>query len=340
MKVELTEYEGLPDGFLTVAAADLYQVLPGPSLIHLPGERAEPLFVSVLLHGNETTGFEALQLLLREFKDSMLPRALSIFVGNVNAARHGLRVMPDGPDFNRIWPDATGRHATLTGAQEAALTTRVVTRMRERNLFASIDLHNTSGRNPHHACVTKPNAASLHLASLFSRQILYFETPRGVQNMAFDALCPAMTGECGQAGKSDGVSLTHEFLHRCIHIDQMPTAPPEGDFELYRSIATVKVPAQVDFEFGMPSASLSFVSQMDGYNWREISAGTQLAELNGLQGLVLDVRAPDGRDVSAEFLVRDDKKLLTKRSLVPAMLSLDKNIVRQDCLCYFLERVS
>lgn len=46
----------LPDGLLQARATDLARVLGGPTLIHLPGIRPEPLFVSILLHGNEDVG--------------------------------------------------------------------------------------------------------------------------------------------------------------------------------------------------------------------------------------------------------------------------------------------
>ncbi len=336
----LAEYDCLPEGFLEADVTELSRLLGGPSLIHLPGEETRPLFLSMLLHGNETTGFLAVQRLLREFGKRPLPRALSLFVGNVEAAAQGLRVLPGQNDFNRIWPAADGTAAALASAQEARMTAHVVNQMRRQNVFASIDLHNTSGRNPHHACVTTPSAANLYLASMFSRQILHFNSPAGVQNMAFDGLCPAITAECGQAGRSDGVGLTVEFLHRCLHLKTLPQTMPEGDFELYRSLVRVQIPERIDFSFGASGAPLKLVADMDGYNWRELPVGTQIATVEGVSGPVLAALTPDGRDVAHEFLERDGEKLRTRRPLVPAMVSLDRGIIRQDCLCYFLERVS
>ena len=76
-------YAHLPDGLLERDARRLHEVLPGPSLIHLPGRRPDPLFVSVLLHGNEDTGWLAAREILRKYRESPLPRALSLFIGNV-----------------------------------------------------------------------------------------------------------------------------------------------------------------------------------------------------------------------------------------------------------------
>ena len=47
--------------------------------------------------------------------------------------------------------------------------------------YASIDIHNNTGNNPHYACVTSLNDRDLHLARLFSRTIVYFKKPVGVQ---------------------------------------------------------------------------------------------------------------------------------------------------------------
>ena len=56
----------VPDGLLEARVEGLYGLLGGPTLIHLRGRRSPGLFVSVLLHGNEDTGFYAAQALLRQ----------------------------------------------------------------------------------------------------------------------------------------------------------------------------------------------------------------------------------------------------------------------------------
>ena len=90
--IELTEWEALPEGFFHLKSPhDLHTLMPNPTLVHLAGKREARLFVTVLLHGNEDTGFYALQRLLQKYQGRLLPRALSIFFGNVTAAAQGLR---------------------------------------------------------------------------------------------------------------------------------------------------------------------------------------------------------------------------------------------------------
>ena len=93
----------VPAGILTATPESLHTILAKPTLIHLTGKQPAPLFVSVLLHGNETTGFYAVQELLKHYQSRELPRSLSLFFGNIDAARLGLRRLDGQPDFNRIW---------------------------------------------------------------------------------------------------------------------------------------------------------------------------------------------------------------------------------------------
>ena len=82
-----TELHAIPDGLLELPVERLHEMLDGPTLIHLPGRHERPLFVSVLLHGNEDTGWEAMRVLLRTYAQKELPRALSLFIGNVEVCR-------------------------------------------------------------------------------------------------------------------------------------------------------------------------------------------------------------------------------------------------------------
>ncbi len=60
--------------------------------------------MSVLLHGNEDTGWRAIQSVLRAHRATPLPRALLLFVGNVAAARANVRTLPGQEDYNGRGP--------------------------------------------------------------------------------------------------------------------------------------------------------------------------------------------------------------------------------------------
>jgi len=99
MSLSLKEITQLPDWILSAKPEQLHKILGGPTLLHLPGKKSQPLFISVLLHGNEPTGFLALQRLLQYYQGKLLPRAISIFFGNTQAAEVGLRHLDNQPDY-------------------------------------------------------------------------------------------------------------------------------------------------------------------------------------------------------------------------------------------------
>lgn len=51
------------------------------------------------------------------------------------------------------------------------------------------------------------------------------------------------------------------------------------------------------------------------------------------------MRDDDGRIVTDDYLALREGAIVTCRSIMPAMLTLDERVIRQDCLCYFMERL-
>ena len=332
----LTELTVLPTHFLDIEARDLHRILPGPTLIHLPGRREEPLFVSMLLHGNEDTGLKAIQLVLKKFQDRPLPRSLSLFIGNIEAARNGLRRLDNQPDYNRIW----SVDGTETLLPEHQLMREVVAIMAKRSVFASIDIHNNTGVNPHYGCVNRLDDEFLHLATLFSRIVVYFTNPKGVQSEAFASLCPAVTLECGKPGGASGVEHAASFVDAILHLSNLPTHPiASRDLDLFHTVAVVKVPEHISLGVGNSAAELNLETDIDYYNFRELTAGTQLARVLSNGKLPLHAWDESGNDVSSRYFKIHNKALVTRRTVMPAMLTRDVGIIRQDCLCYLMERL-
>jgi hypothetical protein len=89
------------DTLLDAPAGELWRYLRGPSLFRLPGRRLAPLFVSVLLHGNEDTSWRAIQAVLRRTRAAKPQPPLLLFVGNIEAAKANVRTLPHQEDFNR-----------------------------------------------------------------------------------------------------------------------------------------------------------------------------------------------------------------------------------------------
>lgn len=331
----LTQLDRLPPGFLEVSATELHRILPGPTLIHLGGLRVPALFVSVLLHGNETTGWLAVQTLLQRYRDRPLPRALSLFIGNIAAARAGVRRFDHEPDYNRIWPGTA-----LDECAHTSMARRVVEEMAARGVFASVDVHNNTGINPHYGCTNRLDPQFLQLATLFSRLVVYFTHPRGVQSAAFAPLCPAVTLECGKPGDAHGIEHVTDFLEACLHLSRLPDHPVAAhDIDLFHTVAQIHIPEPVDFDFAEQARDLHLDPEIERMNFTELPAGTVWGTvcLDG-ERVPVQARNGDGLDVTAEYFGREGEWLVLKKPAMPSMLTLDIRIIRQDCLCYLMER--
>ncbi|MCU7809667.1 MAG: succinylglutamate desuccinylase/aspartoacylase family protein [Candidatus Thiodiazotropha sp. (ex Notomyrtea botanica)] len=332
----LQQLDYLPQSIVQLAAHELTTVLSGPSLIHLPGRRPDPLFVSVLMHGNETVGWEAVRRLLARYgQGKTLPRAMSLFIGNISAAEQGLRRLPGQPDYNRVWPGSEERDTP-----EHQMMSQVVEIMRQRKPFASIDVHNNTGFNPHYACVNQLGIEFLHLALLFGRTVVYFLRPTGVQSMAFAKLCPAVTLECGKVGQAHGVAHAEEYLDACLHLSEHPqhSVSPQ-DIDLFHTVARVTVSSHVDIGFVPDRGDIIFEPDLDRMNFQELPPGTPLGRINGaVLHELLDVRDEEGREVISDYFSLKDGQLCLSRPVMPSMLTKNIDVIRQDCLCYLMER--
>jgi len=325
----------LPEGFLSVTARELHRLLPRPTLIELPGRRAQPLFVSILLHGNEDTGLRAVQQVLARHAGRELPRALMLFVGNVDAARAGLRHLDTQPDYNRVWPGTP-----LVERPEAALMAEVVARVAARKPWASIDVHNNTGLNPHYACVNRLEASTLQLATLFSRIVVYFTRPLGVQSLALSPLCPAITVECGKAGVTAGDAHAADLIEAALQMDHWPAHPPRPeDLSIYHTVATVKIPPDVDFGFDTPDRRLDLPADCERWNFSDLERGLRWGWVRG-EGIPLAVHDEVGREVFDDWFEIAGDELRLRRAATPSMLTRDERVIRQDCLCYLMERLA
>lgn len=325
----LTYLDVVPRDLLDCAPRDVSMVLDGPTLIHLPGRSERPLFVSILLHGNEITGLLAMQRILRYYRQQELPRSLSLFVGNVEAAGAGKRLIEGQPDYNRIWTSGEGA--------EHAMTREVLECMAALRPIACIDVHNNTGRNPMYTVVSRRTDAYLSLASRFSKTVVYATSPDTTCSAAFSSLCPAVAVESGLPGEPEGVDAVVRYISDTLELPD-PLRHVEFDIDLFQTVAVVKLEANctcgpvgddVDFELD-PS--------IERYNFKEISPGTRLGRLRANARDCIRVQ-PFKAVTSESWLHVVDGELTVARTVMPAMLTSDPDVIKWDCLCYLMERI-
>ena len=334
-RLTLSHFNAFPEALSDLPSCELWRALKGPSLFRIEGRNPQPLFVSVLLHGNEDTGWQAVQSVLKDAGAHGLPRTLLLFIGNTDAARANVRTLPAQADYNRTWPGTV-----MADTPEAGLMRQVTDIVRKAAPFASIDIHNNTGHNPHYACVNDLADPFLHLARLFSRTVVYFKKPLGVQSAALAGICPAVTVECGRVGAKAGVAHAAEFVHAALALSHFPSDPvPEHDIDLLQTRAIVKVPASLSFSFDGSPADFEFRSDLDHLNFSELAPGTHFGRLGKEQSARLDVSSGGDFSLASDYFGYAGGDVQLARSAIPAMLTLDPDAIKLDCLGYLMHRI-
>jgi uncharacterized protein len=258
-----------------------------------------------------------------------------LFVGNVEAAKANLRTLPHQEDYNRTWPGTLRPHTA-----EARLLRDIVDIARRENPFASIDIHNNTGHNPHYACVNKLHEAHFHLARLFSRTVVYFTKPLGVQSAAFAEICPAVTIECGRPSAITDVAHATEFIASALALQNFPDhAVPAGDLDLMRTFAIIKVPSDASFSYNGSEADFRFRPDLDQLNFSELEPGVRFGSVGGDGSRRLAVVPGSDLSHAEAYFEYVDREIRLSQRAIPAMLTLDPHAVRLDCLGYLMHRI-
>ena len=135
-------------------------------------------------------------------------------------------------------------------------------------LFAALDIHNNTGKNPHYACITDDNMQNRTLAARFNKVAMVFGK-KGVSTMALDGICPAMTIECGMPGDPTGISHACRILEDLLTLDEIPDQEPaRSALHLVESHAALNIPDHVSFAFDAEAdADLRFDENFEDRNF-------------------------------------------------------------------------
>jgi hypothetical protein len=329
----------LPKGLLELEANELHTMIDDHTLIHLEGKIKRPIFISILQHGDEYTGWDAVKDFLLNHQ-KILPRSVSILFGNIQAAKLNLRQLQGQPDFNRCWPSEVEVKNDL-----APRFQKITEIMRNLNPFASVDIHNNSGRNPHYSGINSLDNEFLNLASLFSDTMIHFTSPKGIQSGAFAEFCPSLTVECGLSGTSDGREQTHTFLELLFSLSNLNEIP--GYLErpiIYKVVATVKVKKEVEISFNQDNCDFKLIQDLDYLNFRTTEVGTVFGSLNSentkIKLMPFEVYDQDGKDHTLDYFSVIDNRIINNKSFVPSMITQNVSAIRNDCLCYLMQPIA
>ena len=331
---QLHLYNAIPEYLADIPVEKIDSILSGPSLIFIEGNVTPPIFISVLLHGNETTGFVAIQHLIKEFDlaSRPAPREIILFIGNIAAAKKGVRRLDNEPDYNRIWNgDILPEHR---------LAKAVLEKLSKQQLYAAIDIHNNTGKNPHYACINKTDRSFIHLARRFSKTIVYFTEPHEVISMALSRHCPSVTLECGFSGEAGGLNHVYNYLVQCLTMpaEELFSPPSNKHNDIYHTIAKITVPDNSHLGFGSceQDVDMCFRDDLEELNFSEVPAGTKLG-ISGKNSFCFRVVDNDNKDITGEYFRLDHNDIVTRKQLIPSMFTKNETIIHQDCFGYIME---
>lgn len=329
--MQLQFYNSPPPGFVETTPNKMHELLKGPSIVRIEGEKQPPLLVSTLLHGNEPTGILAVQKLLKECKGQTLSREMYVFVGNIWAAEQDMRRLPEQLDFNRIWKGGE--------RPEHILAEELKNFVAKNGVFANIDVHNNSGRNPHYSAISSLKPQVINLAAMFSDRLVYFIRPDSTQSVAMLKYGPSLTLEAGPPSDHSGVDHVCRYLKQVLDLDEVSVAKPDSKkLELYHSVARIDLPMGIKVDVGNQptNADVTISADIESLNFANCKPGTQF----GWCKEPLIVTNEDGEDVGANYLNYTDGRIVLKQSTVPSMLTKNVQVMRQDCVGYLMTTMS
>lgn len=310
--MELSVEHSLPASLANLPATALADELGGPTLFDLRKPNRPPLFVSVLIHGNEVSGWDAVRTLFPEITDA----STLLFLGNLQAAARGLRALPGRVDFNRVWEQGA--------STEASVAAEVTAYVKAAGPRLALDIHNTTGDNPPYSVVCRSDPETLALAGAFSNHALLATQPHGFQTRRFAQFCTAMTIEVGIPGDPAGKTRATAFLQTLLADGPRRGARLPASLSLYETAARVTLAEGAVLD-----------PDMQRFNFRTAPAGTALTRSGGLRATT-----DDDRDLGGEYFGTNNGVAVLKRPTMLAMYTGEEEAARRDCLCYFLEPVT
>ena len=323
LQLRLTRAAGIDPAILDLPAERLHEAFSGPTLIDLSKPDQQPLFVAVLLHGNEISGWDAVRFQLKEQSVAALP-SMYLFIGNIEAAKFNRRHLNGQLDFNRVW---SGENFDKTNwAQE------VMEEIIPKRPWFMLDIHNTTAPNPHHSVISDTRDKTLSAAREFSDIAVYAHQPHGFLSRRCSEFTTSITIEVGMPTDDTSTQRAQSFLKRVVTQGSFPSRD-STDLRIFRSkIRVVLEDAAKMNEQQVPR----FASSLRSLNFERVARGTKFATLKPSSGRLIAFDE-EMNDVTDTYLDINGDAISLRNDVVMSMYTEDPRIALQDCVCYFLE---
>ncbi len=308
------------------------QQLKHPTVIEIAGEESQRWrVVSVLIHGNEPSGFFAA---FEFIKQNIKPRTnMAIIISSVRAARHSPefthRYMPGEFDLNRRF-GLLNCHDNVT-----ELARQLTEYIRNKCPEHIVDLHNTSGSGPSFAVSISDHESVRKMASLFTRRMVVTQLIVG-SLMEQNFNCPVVTIECGGAQDKESHKVAFEGLCAFAQVDNITLLDP-GLIELFVHPVRVKAQQGISLDYNEAAdndVDITLRRDIERFNFGITPARTPIAWLNRCMNDCMEVINDQGENVTHQLFEMQDNQLLLKTDLRIFMATGRADIALSDCLFY------
>ena len=323
----------IPDDPLAFLAS-----LPGPVAWRVRGgDHTRVRVVTTLLHGNEPSGFLALQRWLRSGPEPAVD--VVCVVANVEAARETPafthRTVPGRPDLNRCFL------GPVEGV-EGRLARQILDLVERLKPEALVDLHNNTGHNPVYGVGIEPTPDALRLSAIFGRHFIWSHLTLGALLEAV-SVCPAVTIEVGKSGEESANRAALEGLTRFVEAEQLfagGSFDPRGVQVLRMPMRAVLAPGRSVVMATVPhaDADLTMPDDLDHRNFEVVEPGTRVGWARG-ESSPLQLVDESGKDRAGEYFERRGDELVARRPFMPIMITMDAAVAAADCLFYVVHPV-
>jgi hypothetical protein len=243
-------------------------------------------------------------------------------------------MLPGARDLNRCF------RPPFTGA-EGALAAAILAALRAARPEALVDLHNNTGHNPAYGVGAVLDAARLNLTALFATRFVHSTLRLGALTEATADL-GAVTIECGRAGDPAADAAARAGLERFLGVESLAlAAAPPPDTTVLVDPVRVAVRPGLRIAFGerpIAGVDLTLRGDVDRHNFEPLLPGVPIGWLAEDAPWPLDARGADDEDVSRDYFVTAGRLLLTRRALVPIMMTTTVEAALADCLFYALHQ--
>ncbi|WP_185967967.1 succinylglutamate desuccinylase/aspartoacylase family protein [Thalassotalea sp. PS06] len=322
-----------------------------------PSSQEKPLLFTTLLHGNETSGLEALRRLVDNPPTPICDTY--ILVASVKAASTAPmffhRMLPGLPDLNRCFSPETLQQtqaALLSPDNDSTSSQAVQLHFSEPHLLAFriwrfimqlkprwlIDLHNTSGASPAFTVVRHLTDNHVLLCQQFSPYIIRSNINMGAI-FELPTPFPCITVECGGTGDELANQTAFTGMHRLM---MAPLADLQKDSEPAIILTDpirleVKASANITLNYGNQAkkgADITLLEDIDRFNFASWEPGQSLGWATESGFSALTAVDEQGRERIDDILELKNNSLQCKTRLHLFMITNRVDIALSDCLLY------